>query len=44
MVRRAAAEAFSVTELTAHIRRLFEADEILGRLQVRGELSNFRRH
>ena len=41
---RAAAEAFSVSELTAHIRRLFEADEILGRLQVRGELSNFRRH
>ena len=36
--------AFSVTELTAYIRQLFELDDILGRLRVLGELSNFRRH
>ena len=36
--------AFSVTELTAYIRQLFELDDILGRLRVWGELSNFRRH
>ena len=41
---RSLAEPFSVTELTAHIRILFEADTTLARLQVRGELSNFRRH
>ena len=38
------AAAFSVTELTAYIRQLFELDDILGRLRVWGELSNFRRH
>ena len=38
------AAAFSVTELTAYIRQLFELDDILGRLRVLGELSNFRRH
>lgn len=36
--------ALSVTELTAYIRQLFELDDILGRLRVWGELSNFRRH
>ena len=36
--------ALSVTELTAYIRQLFEMDDILGRLRVCGELSNFRRH
>ena len=41
---RAPAEVFSVTQVTAYIRRLFEMDETLDRLQVRGELSNFRRH
>ena len=39
-----AAEVMSVTELTAYIRRLFENDKLLGHLQIRGELSNFRRH
>jgi len=33
-----------VTELTAYIRRLFERDNVLARLRVWGELSNFRRH
>ena len=37
-------EALSVTELTSYIRRLFDADSVLGRVRVRGELSNFRRH
>ncbi len=37
-------DAFSVTELTTYIRRLFENDPKLSRLRVRGELSNFRRH
>ena len=37
-------EALSVTELTSHIRRLFEDDPLLSRVRVRGELSNFRRH
>ena len=34
----------TVTELTAHIRRLFEEDPLLTRIRVRGEISNFRRH
>ena len=33
-----------MTELTSHIRRLFEDDPLLSRVRVRGELSNFRRH
>lgn len=33
-----------MTELTAYIRRLFERDNVLARLRVWGELSNFRRH
>ena len=33
-----------MTELTAYIRRLFEKDNVLARLRVWGELSNFRRH
>ena len=37
-------DALSVTELTSYIRRLFDADSVLGRVRVRGELSNFRRH
>lgn len=38
------ADALSVTELTFHIRRLFDEDSLLNRVAVRGELSNFRRH
>ena len=38
------ADALSVTELTFHIRRLFDEDPLLNRVAVRGELSNFRRH
>ena len=30
--------------MTAYIRRLFERDNLLGRVRVWGELSNFRRH
>ncbi|HWR29063.1 MAG TPA: exodeoxyribonuclease VII large subunit, partial [Negativicutes bacterium] len=37
-------DSLSVTELTAYIRQLFDRDSLLGRLSVRGELSNFRRH
>ncbi len=37
-------DALSVTELTSYIRRLFDADSVLGRVRVGGELSNFRRH
>ena len=37
-------DALSVTELTSYIRCLFDADSVLGRVRVRGELSNFRRH
>ena len=37
-------DALSVTELTFHIRRLFDEDSLLNRVAVRGELSNFRRH
>ena len=37
-------DALSVTQLTSYIRRLFDADSVLGRVRVRGELSNFRRH
>ena len=33
-----------MTELTAYIRRLFEKDNVLARLRVWGELSNFRQH
>ena len=35
---------FSVRDLTAHIKRLFERDEILSDVLVRGEVSNFKRH
>lgn len=38
------ADALSVTELTFHIRRMFEQNPVLSRVTVRGELSNFRRH
>lgn len=37
-------DSLSVTELTAYIRQLFDSDSLLGRMSVRGELSNFRRH
>ena len=37
-------DALSVTELTSYIRQLFDRDALLGRVRVRGELSNFRRH
>ncbi len=33
-----------MSELTAYIRHLFERDNLLGRVRVWGELSNFRRH
>ena len=44
VLRHPASETLSVSELTAHVRRLFDTDSLLGHLQVRGELSNFRRH
>ena len=37
-------QALSVTELTAHVKRLLERDEILSDVSVRGEISNFTRH
>ncbi|MCL1807044.1 MAG: exodeoxyribonuclease VII large subunit [Oscillospiraceae bacterium] len=37
-------EAVSVSELTEHIRRLFEFDEILESVLVRGEISNYKRY
>jgi len=37
-------DSLSVTELTAYIRQLFDRDLLLGRVCVRGELSNFRLH
>ena len=38
------APPLSVSEITAHIKRLLERDEILADVSVRGELSNFTRH
>jgi exodeoxyribonuclease VII large subunit len=37
-------QALSVSEITAHLKRLLERDEILQDVSVRGELSNFTRH
>jgi len=37
-------QALSVSEVTAHLKRLLERDEILQDVSVRGELSNFTRH
>lgn len=37
-------EAISVSALTRHIKNLFDKDERLASLFVRGELSNFKRH
>ncbi|MDR0325615.1 MAG: exodeoxyribonuclease VII large subunit [Oscillospiraceae bacterium] len=37
-------DAVSISELTDHIRRLFESDEILERVLVRGEVSNYKRY
>jgi exodeoxyribonuclease VII large subunit len=37
-------EAVSISELTEHIRRLFEYDEILEDVLVRGEVSNYKRY
>jgi exodeoxyribonuclease VII large subunit len=36
--------AISISELTDHIRRLFEYDEILESVLVRGEISNYKRY
>jgi exodeoxyribonuclease VII large subunit len=36
--------AISISELTEHIRRLFESDEILESVFVRGEVSNYKRY
>lgn len=36
--------AFSVSELTAYIKRLIDRDEVLAQVSVRGEISNFTRH
>jgi exodeoxyribonuclease VII large subunit len=38
------AQPLSVSEITAHIKRLLERDEILQDITVRGEISNFTRH
>lgn len=37
-------EAFSITELVRHLRLHLEQDELLSRVWVRGEISNFSRH
>lgn len=37
-------QALTVSELTAHLKRLLERDEILADISVRGEISNFTRH
>lgn len=37
-------QPLSVTEVTAHLKRLLERDEILQDVTVRGEISNFTRH
>jgi exodeoxyribonuclease VII large subunit len=37
-------DVFSVTSLTRYIKSLFEGDEVLGDIMVRGEISNFKRH
>ena len=37
-------DAVSISELTEHIRRLFESDGILERVLVRGEVSNYKRY
>lgn len=38
------AAVWSVGELTAYLKRLLETDALLSQVQVRGEISNFRRH
>lgn len=38
------AQPLSVSEITGHIKRLLERDEILADVSVRGEISNFTRH
>lgn len=37
-------QALTVSQLTAHLKRLLERDEILADVSVRGEISNFTRH
>ncbi|MCL2003347.1 MAG: exodeoxyribonuclease VII large subunit [Oscillospiraceae bacterium] len=37
-------DAVSISDLTEHIRRLFESDEILESVLVRGEVSNYKRY
>lgn len=37
-------QPLSISEVTAHIKRLLERDEILQDVMVRGEISNFTRH
>lgn len=39
-----ATAVWSVSELTTYVKRLLESDELLQQVQVRGEISNFRRH
>ena len=34
----------SVSEVTAQVKRLLEQSEVLQRLEVRGEVSSFKRH
>jgi len=36
--------AFTVSEITAYVKRLIEHDELLSEVSVRGEISNFTRH
>ncbi len=40
----AEALAFTVSEITAYVKRLIEQDELLAEVAVRGEISNFTRH
>ena len=39
-----AGAVWSVSELTTYVKRLLESDPLLQQVQVRGEISNFRRH
>ena len=42
--RNARAPVFTVSEITAYVKRLLDRDELLSEMSVRGEISNFTRH
>jgi len=42
--RNARAPVFTVSEITAYVKRLLDRDELLNEVAVRGEISNFTRH